>query len=78
MCSISLGGDMTARKSLISQINKMLNKDAVDYPKINALFMKGVLIDPAVWTPLYQAFLTKREPAKSGAIEPEVHVGVFG
>jgi hypothetical protein len=56
----------------------MLNKDAVDYPKINALFMKGVLIDPAVWTPLYQAFLTKREPAKSGAIEPEVHVGVFG
>ena len=63
---------MTARKSIISQINKMLRKDAVDNPTINALFMKLVLVDAAVWTPLYHAFLTKKESVAASAKEIDV------
>ena len=62
---------MTAKKSVIAQINRMMKRGEVDYPAINALFIKLVCIDPPVWTSLYQAFLTKRDPLKV-APEPEV------
>lgn len=63
---------MTARKSMIAQLNKVIKKGTADYPAIHALFLKFVLIDPEVGIPLYQAFLTKRDPGKSGPSEPEV------
>lgn len=62
---------MTARKSVIAQINKMLKRGETDNPAINALFIKLVCIEPAVWTPIYQLFLTKKDP-RSGAPESVV------
>jgi hypothetical protein len=61
---------MTAKRSVIAQINKMLKLRDADYPKINALFIKLVIIDPVVWQPLYQAYLTKRDPNRVDK-EPE-------
>lgn len=63
---------MTARKSVIAQINKLIKRNETDNPAIHALFIKLVCIEPAVWTPLYQAFLTKRDsskPAPEAAID---------
>lgn len=62
---------MLAKKSIITQLRRMMKTGDVDHPRINAIFIQLILADEVTWKPLYQAYLTKKDPGKAGEQEPE-------